>query len=94
MVAIFQAPCDEQVIAHKEPTRPVPCPRDVGRAVLIATILASSMVFIDGSAVNVALLMSRISNAAPAHSQKQMRKSSMPRQAASCCIECLSVQSC
>ena len=55
MVAIFQAPCDEQVIAHKVPTRPVPCPKDVGRAVLIATILASSMVFIDSSAVNVAL---------------------------------------
>ncbi|MDF2762097.1 MAG: drug resistance transporter, EmrB/QacA subfamily, partial [Thermomicrobiales bacterium] len=55
MVAIFQAPCDEQVILHKVPTRPVPCPKDVGRAVLIATILASSMVFIDSSAVNVAL---------------------------------------
>jgi EmrB/QacA subfamily drug resistance transporter len=55
MVAILQAPCDEQVIAHTVPTRPVPCPKDVGRSVLIATILASSMVFIDSSAVNVAL---------------------------------------
>ena len=55
MVAILQAPCDEQVIVHTIPTRPVPCPRDVGRSVLIATILASSMVFIDSSAVNVAL---------------------------------------
>jgi len=55
MVAILQAPCDEQVIVHKVPTRPVPCPKDVSRAVLIATILASSMVFIDSSAVNVAL---------------------------------------
>lgn len=55
MVAIFQAPCDEQVIAHTVPTRPTPCPKDVGRSVLIATILASSMVFIDSSAVNVAL---------------------------------------
>src|SRR5215218_3267591 len=55
MVAIFKAPCDEQVIVHKVPTRPVPCPKDVSRAVLIATILASSMVFIDSSAVNVAL---------------------------------------
>jgi EmrB/QacA subfamily drug resistance transporter len=55
MVAIIKAPCDEQVIAHKVPNRPVPCPQDVSRAVLIATILASSMVFIDGSAVNVAL---------------------------------------
>jgi EmrB/QacA subfamily drug resistance transporter len=57
MVAIIKAPCDEQVIAHKVPTQPVPCPKDVSRAVLIATILASSMVFIDGSAVNVALPM-------------------------------------
>jgi EmrB/QacA subfamily drug resistance transporter len=55
MVAILQAPCDEQVIAHTVPARPVPCPKNVGRAVLIATILASSMVFIDSSAVNVAL---------------------------------------
>jgi len=55
MVAILQAPCDEQVIAHKVPTRPVPCPRNNGRAVLAATSLASSMVFIDSSAVNVAL---------------------------------------
>jgi EmrB/QacA subfamily drug resistance transporter len=55
MVAIFKAPCDEQVIAHTVPTRPVPCPKDVSRAVLISTILASSMVFIDSSAVNVAL---------------------------------------
>jgi EmrB/QacA subfamily drug resistance transporter len=55
MVAIFQAPCDEQVIAHKVPPLPVPCPKDVSRPVLIATILASSMVFIDSSAVNVAL---------------------------------------
>jgi EmrB/QacA subfamily drug resistance transporter len=55
MVAIFKAPCDEQFILHKVPTRPVSCPKDVSRAVLIATILASSMVFIDSSAVNVAL---------------------------------------
>ncbi|HEX2280185.1 MAG TPA: MFS transporter [Thermomicrobiales bacterium] len=55
MVAIFQAPCDEQVIAHTVPVRPIPCPKDVGRSVLIATVLASSMVFIDSSAVNVAL---------------------------------------
>jgi EmrB/QacA subfamily drug resistance transporter len=55
MVAIAKPPCDEQFIAHKEPTRAIPCPENVGRAVLIATILASSMVFIDSSAVNVAL---------------------------------------
>ena len=55
MVTLLKPPCDEQLIAHKEPTRPIPCPEDVGRMVLIATILASSMVFIDSSAVNVAL---------------------------------------
>lgn len=55
MVTLLKPPCDEPFIAHKEPTRAIPCPEDVGRAVLIATILASSMVFIDSSAVNVAL---------------------------------------
>lgn len=55
MVTFLKPPCDEQTIAHKEPTRAIPCPENVGRAVLIATILASSMVFIDSSAVNVAL---------------------------------------
>ncbi|HLL50867.1 MAG TPA: MFS transporter [Thermomicrobiales bacterium] len=55
MVAILKAPCDEQVIASEEPRRRSPCPVDVSRAVLISTILASSMVFIDSSAVNVAL---------------------------------------
>ena len=55
MVTLLKPPCDEQLIAHKEPARAIPCPENVGRAVLIATILASSMVFIDSSAVNVAL---------------------------------------
>ena len=55
MVAITRTPCDEQVIASKEPTRAGAGPAENGRAVLVATILASSMVFIDGSAVNVAL---------------------------------------
>ncbi|MDF3040731.1 MAG: transporter [Thermomicrobiales bacterium] len=55
MIVTAKPPCDEQIIAHKEPTRPIPCPQNVGRAVLVATILASSMVFIDSSAVNVAL---------------------------------------
>lgn len=55
MVAIIKPPCDEQVIAYKASHSPKPCPQNVGRAVLVATILASSMVFIDGSAVNVAL---------------------------------------
>ena len=55
MAATIKAPCDELVIANAAPLRAIPCPQDVGRSVLIATILASSMVFIDSSAVNVAL---------------------------------------
>jgi EmrB/QacA subfamily drug resistance transporter len=55
MVALTRTPCDEQVIASKQPTRAGAGPAAAGRAVLVATILASSMVFIDGSAVNVAL---------------------------------------
>ncbi|HEX5498778.1 MAG TPA: MFS transporter, partial [Thermomicrobiales bacterium] len=55
MTLIAQTPCDTAVIAGQVPPKPVPCPADAGRAVLIATILGSSMVFIDGSAVNVAL---------------------------------------
>lgn len=55
MSAIGRTPCDEQVIAHAVPLQPGAPGGTVGRAVLIATILASSMVFIDGSVVNVAL---------------------------------------
>lgn len=55
MVAITKTPCDEQVIAHKAPYRPGVAAEAVGWPVLVATILASSMVFIDGSVVNVAL---------------------------------------
>ena len=55
MSVATKAPCDEQLIATKVPTRAEPCPPHVGRWVLVATILASSMVFIDGSVVNVAL---------------------------------------
>src|SRR5512142_3255307 len=53
MWAIFRDPCDESVIrsrpagASSEKSR--------GRLVLAATILASSMAFIDGTVVNVAL---------------------------------------
>jgi EmrB/QacA subfamily drug resistance transporter len=68
--AIAKTPCDEQFIATKAPTRPIPCPIDVGRAVLITTILASSMVFIDSSAVNVALpLLQREFGATAARAQ-------------------------
>jgi EmrB/QacA subfamily drug resistance transporter len=55
MVAIARTPCDEQVIATKAPLQPAATAPVAGRAVLVATILASSMVFIDGSVVNVAL---------------------------------------
>lgn len=58
MAVIAKSPCDEAQIAGKVPTRQgtdAACPPDVGRWVLVATILASSMVFIDGSVVNVAL---------------------------------------
>ena len=53
MWAIFQEPCDENVIR----SRPAgaPCSKASGRWVLAATILASGMAFIDGTVVNVAL---------------------------------------
>ena len=53
MANIFRQPCDEGVIRSGADT--TACTRDVGRWVLVATILASSMVFIDGTVVNVAL---------------------------------------
>jgi len=53
MWAIFSEPCDENVIrSHAAST---PCAKSRGRWVLAATILASSMAFIDGTVVNVAL---------------------------------------
>ncbi len=45
---------DAGVIAGT-PAAKTPCPRVTGRLVLIATIVASSMVFIDGTVVNIAL---------------------------------------
>jgi EmrB/QacA subfamily drug resistance transporter len=50
---ILKPPCDEGVIAAKKVT--APCARAQGRWILAATILGSSMVFIDGTVVNVAL---------------------------------------
>ena len=50
---ILKSPCDEGVIAaHKAGA---PCGKARGRWILAATILGSSMVFIDGTVVNVAL---------------------------------------
>lgn len=53
MSVVFQEPCDENVI-RSAPDRP-PCSKARGRWILAATILASSMAFIDGTVVNVAL---------------------------------------
>src|SRR5438094_5209551 len=53
MWGLFQEPCDENVIRSRLAT--APCSRSRGRWVLAATILASSMAFIDGTVVNVAL---------------------------------------
>ncbi len=51
--AVLQEPCDENVIRAGPDT--APCSRGRGRWILAATILASSMAFIDGTVVNVAL---------------------------------------
>src|ERR1700686_204880 len=46
-------PCDEGVISGQRAA--APCTKERGRWILAATILGSSMVFIDGTVVNVAL---------------------------------------
>src|SRR6266498_5009245 len=53
MANIIRAPCDEGVILARASVSP--CTKTQGRWVLAATILASSMAFIDGTVVNVAL---------------------------------------
>ncbi len=53
MANFVKAPCDEGVIRAAPDA--APCAPDIGRWVLVATILGSSMAFIDGSVVNVAL---------------------------------------
>src|SRR5437899_4445660 len=53
MWALFREPCDENVIRSRAAT--APCSKPSGLWVLAATILASSMAFIDGTVVNVAL---------------------------------------
>src|SRR3954471_9874655 len=52
MVQIGKPPCDDAVIRHGAPA---PLPAANKRWVLIATIIGSSMAFIDGTIVNVAL---------------------------------------
>src|SRR5439155_22796330 len=53
MSTAVRPPCDAGVILSAP--EPISVTGDVGRWVLVATILGSSMVFIDGTAVNVAL---------------------------------------
>jgi len=50
---LLKPPCDEGVISAQRTT--APCGKARGRWILAATILGSSMVFIDGTVVNVAL---------------------------------------
>src|SRR5882724_11058628 len=53
MSIIFRPPCDEGVIRSGASSSP--CTKHTGRWVLAATIIGSSIVFIDGAVVNVAL---------------------------------------
>jgi EmrB/QacA subfamily drug resistance transporter len=53
MTVTAKPPCDEAVVMSAAPA--VPCPPQDGPWILAATILASSMVFIDGTVVNIAL---------------------------------------
>src|SRR5882724_7690672 len=53
MWGLIQEPCDKNVIRSR-PAK-APCSKSRGRWTLAATILASSMAFIDGTVVNVAL---------------------------------------
>ena len=53
MWAVLQEPCDDNVI--RSGPAAAPCSKASGRWILAATILASSMAFIDGTVVNVAL---------------------------------------
>jgi EmrB/QacA subfamily drug resistance transporter len=50
---LLKPPCDEGAIAARKAD--APCTKERGRWILAATILGSSMVFIDGTVVNVAL---------------------------------------
>ena len=53
MPVVFQDACDENII--RSGCAAAPCSKTRGRWILAATILASSMAFIDGTVVNVAL---------------------------------------
>ena len=53
MSGVIREPCDVGIILSRKTA--VPCAKSQGRWILAATILASSMAFIDGTVVNVAL---------------------------------------
>lgn len=53
MATLIREPCDDGVIWSGRVVRP--CPKSSGKWVLVATILGSSLAFIDGTVVNVAL---------------------------------------
>ena len=53
MLPVLREPCDESIIRSRPAA--APCSKRAGRWVLVATTLASSMAFIDGTVVNVAL---------------------------------------
>ncbi|MEP6718999.1 MAG: MFS transporter [bacterium] len=53
MPSVIKEPCDEAVILSRKSA--VPCAKGQERWILAATILASSMAFIDGTVVNVAI---------------------------------------
>src|SRR5882672_12609974 len=53
MAQIGRPPCDEAVILHG--AQPTPCAQSARRWVLGAAIVGSSMAFVDGTVVNVAL---------------------------------------
>src|SRR6266496_4257787 len=53
MASFMKSPCDEGVM--RSAPKATPCAQHTGLWILVATILGSSMAFIDGSVVNVAL---------------------------------------
>lgn len=53
MTTLIREPCDDGVIRSGRSTNP--CPKSSGKWVLVATILGSSLAFIDSTVVNVAL---------------------------------------
>ena len=53
LLPVLREPCDESIIRSRPAA--APCSKRAGRWVLAATTLASSMAFIDGTVVNVAL---------------------------------------